>query len=368
MPPEHESSRSLWLPRLEARPAPSAAMRWLSPIVAALLTVVGVAAVFLALGKDPVEGLAVFFLNPLRDTYAITELLLKATPLALIAAGLAVGFRANVWNIGAEGQFVVGAIAATGVALLAHDRGVGWLLPAMLVAGALGGAAWAAIPALLKTRFNASEILVSLMLVYVAQLGVSWLVHGPWKDPDGFNFPQTVMFGEAALLPVLVEGTRLSLAFPIAIGVLVLAWVFMQRSFVGFQMQVAGQAEAAARYAGFPVGRAVWIGLLAGGAAAGLAGMAEVAGPMGQLTEHVSNQYGFAAIIVAFVGRLHPLGIGLASLLMALLYIGGEQAQQYLNLPSSISKVFQGMLLFFLLGADVFIQYRLRLRAPRLRG
>src|SRR5690606_16451082 len=126
--------------------------------------------------------------------------------------------------------------------------------------------------------------------------------------------------------------------------------------------------EAAARYAGFPVTRAVWIGLLAGGAAAGLAGMAEVAGPMGQLTEHVSNQYGFAAIIGAFVGLLHAAGRGLASLLMALLYIGGEQAQQYLNLPSSISKVFQGMLLFFLLGADVFVQYRLRLRAPRLRG
>lgn len=368
MSAERAPARGRWLPRLEARPAPSAAMRWLSPVVAALLTVASVAVVFLALGKDPLEGLAVFFLNPLRDTYAITELLLKATPLALIAAGLAVGFRANVWNIGAEGQFVIGAIAATGVALLAHDREAGWLLPAMLVAGAAGGAAWGAIPALLKTRFNASEILVSLMLVYVAQLGVSWLVHGPWKDPDGFNFPQTVMFGEAALLPVLIEGTRLTLALPIAIGVLVLAWVFMQRSFVGFQMQVAGQAEPAARYAGFPVGRAVWIGLLAGGAAAGLAGMAEVAGPMGQLTEHVSNQYGFAAIIVAFVGRLHPLGIGLASLLMALLYIGGEQAQQYLNLPSSISKVFQGMLLFYLLGADVFIQYRLRLRTPRLRG
>jgi simple sugar transport system permease protein len=362
------AARKAWLPRLEARPSPSAAMRWLSPLVAALLTVVGVAVVFLALGKDPIEGLSVFFLNPLRDTYAITELLLKATPLALIAAGLAIGFRANVWNIGAEGQFLVGAMAATGVALLAHDREVAWLLPAMFVAGAIGGAAWGAIPALLKTRFNASEILVSLMLVYVAQLGVSWLVHGPWKDPEGFNFPQTVMFGEAALLPVLLEGTRLTLAFPLAIGVLIAAWVFMQRSFGGFQMQVAGQAEAAARYAGFPVARAIWVGLLAGGAAAGLAGMAEVAGPMGQLTEHVSNQYGFAAIIVAFVGRLHPLGIGLASLLMALLYIGGEQAQQYLNLPASIAMVFQGMLLFFLLGADVFIQYRLRLRAPRLRG
>ena len=352
-----------WRPRLEQRLQLAPAMRWLSPLAAAALTVAGVALVFLALGRDPVEGLAVFFLNPLRDTYAISELLLKATPLALIAAGLAIGFRANVWNIGAEGQFILGAIAATGVALLAHDSGAPWVLPAMLAAGMLGGAAWGAIPALLRTRYGASEILVSLMLVYVAQLAVSWLVHGPWKDPDGFNFPQTVMFEASALLPVLIEGTRLNLAFALAIGVLILAWVFSQRSFAGFRMRVAGQAEAAARHAGFSVAGTIWIGLLAGGAAAGLAGAAEVAGPMGQLTEHVSNQYGFAAIIVAFVGRLHPLGIGLASLLMALLYIGGEQAQQYLNLPASISKVFQGMLLFFLLGADVFSQYRLRLRA-----
>jgi len=229
-----------------------------------------------------------------------------------------------------------------------------------VVAGAIGGALWASIPALLRTKFNANEILVSLMLVYIAQLGVSWLVHGPWMDPAGFNFPQTKMFGESALLPMLVEGTRLNAAFLLALATLGAGYVFMQRSFMGFQMQVAGQAEAAARYAGFSSARTVWTGLVAGGAMAGIAGMSEVAGPMGQLTEHVGNNYGFAAIIVAFVGRLNPIGIFFASLLMALLYLGGEQAQQYLNLPSSISKVFQGMLLFFLLGADVFVNYRLR--------
>jgi simple sugar transport system permease protein len=349
-----------WLPRFEARVEPSAAMRWLSPLLAVALTAIGGFVLFAALGRDPVEGLKVFFVNPVRDLYAVTELLLKATPLMLIGAGLAIGFRANVWNIGAEGQFVIGAAAASGVALLAQDGAGAWLLVAMVLAGALGGAAWGAIPALLRTRFNASEILVSLMLVYIAQLLVSWLVHGPWKDPDGFNFPQTAMFGDAALLPVLVEGTRLTVAFPLAILLLLAAWLFIARSFAGFRMLVVGQAEAAARYAGFSLGRTVWIGMLSGGAAAGVAGAAEVAGPMGQLTEHVSSQYGFAAIIVAFVGRLHPVGVFLASLLMAMLYIGGEQAQQYLNLPSSISKVFQGMLLFFLLAADVFVHYRLR--------
>jgi simple sugar transport system permease protein len=348
------------LPRLEARAEPSRWMRYCAPLLAVALTLIGGLIVFLLLGKEPLTGFKVFFLNPLKDAYAISELLLKATPLALIAIGLAVGFRANVWNIGAEGQYIVGAIFGGGLALYFEGADSPLLLPAMVVAGALGGALWASIPALLRTRFNANEILVSLMFVYIAQLAVSWLVHGPWKDPEGFNFPQTRMFHEAAMLPVLVEGTRLNAALGLAIAALVAGYVFMNRSFLGFQMQVAGQADAAARYAGFSAARTIWIGLLAGGATAGIAGMTEVAGPMGQLTEHVSNNYGFAAIIVAFVGRLNAVGIALASLLMALLYLGGEQAQQYLALPSSISKVFQGMLLFFLLGADVFVNYRLR--------
>ena len=347
---------------LEARAEPSRLMSFLSPLLAVVLMLAGGVLVFSVLGKDPVEGFRIFFLNPVKDLYGVSELLLKATPLMLCAIGLAIGFRANVWNIGAEGQFMLGAVAATGVALYFEGSESALLLPAMIVAGALGGAAWAAIPALLRTRFNANEILVSLMLVYVAQLFVSWLVFGPWKDPDGFNFPQTKMFGDAALMPVLLEGTRLHLGFALAIAVLVAGYAFMNRSFAGFRMRVAGEAPDAARYAGFSATRMIWVGLLLGGAAAGLAGMGEVAGPMGQLTDKVASGYGFAAIIVAFVGRLNALGILLASLLMALLYIGGEQAQQYLNLPNSISMVFQGMLLFFLLGADVFIHYRLRLR------
>jgi len=353
----------MWL-ELEARPEASNTMRYASPLIAVVLMVIGGFLIFLLLGRDPILGLNIFFLKPLADMYGVAELLLKATPLALIAIGLAVGFRANVWNIGAEGQYMLGAVAATGVALYFYGVESRWLmLPMMLVAGAIGGALWALIPAFLKTRFNANEILVSLMLVYIAKLFVSWLVFGPWKDPDGFNFPQTKTFTEGALLPLLIEGTRVNLAFVIALFALGAGYVFMQRSFYGFQMMVAGEAEAAARYAGFSAKRVVWVGLLTGGAAAGIAGMAEISGPMGQLTPNVSANYGFAAIIVAFVGRLNPIGILLASLLMSLLYLGGEQAQQYLNLPSSISLVFQGMLLFFLLGADVFINFRLKRRA-----
>jgi len=348
------------LPRLETRPQPPLWMQYIPPLIALALTLLGGFVLFGALGRNPVESFKVFFVNPLHDSYSVCELVLKATPLMLIGIGLSVGFRAGVWNIGAEGQYILGAIFATGVALYAPEGAGAWVLPAMALAGMAGGALWAAIPALLRTWFRTNEILVSLMLVYVAQFLASWLVYGPWKDPQGFNFPQTRMFDDAALLPILVPGTRLNAGFLVALAALALSYVLLQRSFLGFQLQVAGQAEAAARYAGFSARRIVWIGLLAGGMMAGLAGMTEVAGPLGQLTPTISANYGFAAIIVAFVGRLHPVGVFFASLLMALLYLGGEQSQQFLNLPSSIAGIFQGMLLFFLLGANLFTNYRLR--------
>jgi simple sugar transport system permease protein len=288
----------------------------------------------------------------------------------LIAVGLAAGYRANVWNIGAEGQLTMGAIFGGGVALFFHDSTSPFLLPAMLVAGVAGGMLWAAIPALLRTRCNANEILTSLMLVYVATLTLSLLVHGPWRDPEGYNFPQSRMFGDAALLPILLPETRLNGALPLALAAVALAWLFMRRTLVGFQMRVAGLAPAAANYAGISSNRTLWLGMLIGGACAGLAGACEVAGPIGQLLPAASPGYGFAAIIVAFVGRLHPLGIVFASLLMSLLYLGGESAQINLALPAAVTGLFQGTLLFFLLAADVFIHYRLRVapgmrRAPR---
>ena len=352
--------------RLERRPEASQLMSYASPLIAIVLMLIGGLLLFSFLGKNPLEGFKVFFINPVSDWYGVSELFLKATPLMLIAVGLAVGFRANVWNIGAEGQLIVGGIAASAVALYFHEAEGAHVLILMIIAGGIGGMLWAAIPAFLKTRFNTNEILVSLMLVYVAQLLVSWLVHGPMMDPDGFNFPQSRMFEDSALLPLLSEENRLNLAFIFALGALLAGYIFMFRSFAGFQMQVAGYAKDAARYAGFSAKRMIWIGLLSGGGMAGFAGMSEVAGPMGQLTEHVSSDYGFAAIIVAFVARLNPVGIFFASLLMALLYLGGEQAQQYMNLPSSISNVFQGMLLMFLLGSDVLINYRLRWKEARV--
>ena len=350
---------------LEARPEPSRVMAWLSPVLAAAATLAAGFALFSLLGKDPIAAFIAFFVEPVATRYGVGELLLKASPLMLCALGLAIGYRANVWNIGAEGQLTIGAICGGGLALWLPQLDGAVLLPLMIAAGAVGGLAWAAIPAWLRTRCNANEILTSLMLVYIATLALSYLVQGPWRDPEGFNFPQSSLFGANALLPVLLAGTRLNVGFLLALAVIAIGWVFTARTLAGFRMRVAGLAPKAATYAGISAGRTVWIGMLVGGATAGIAGVGEVAGPVGQLLPSISPGYGFAAIIVAFVGRLHPLGIVLASLLMSLLYLGGEAAQIGLDLPSAVTRLFQGLLLFFLLAADVFIAYRLRFRRSR---
>jgi len=357
--------------RLEARAEPSRLAGWLSPIVATFAVLVIGFVLFRAMGRDPWQALYVFFIEPIDTLYDVGELLLKASPIMLCAVGLAIGYRANVWNIGAEGQLIMGAIFGGGVALAFQGSDSPIVLPAMLAAGMTGGVMWAAIPAFLRTRFNANEILVSLMLVYVASLILSLLVHGAWRDPEGFNFPQSRMFTDNELLPNLVAETRLNYGLLIAFAAVAAGWVFIHRSLAGYQMRVAGLAPAAANYAGISSSRTVWMGMLIGGACAGLAGVGEVAGPIGQLLPVVSPGYGFAAIIVAFVGRLHPVGIFFASLLMSLLYLGGEAAQMQLALPSSVTGLFQGTLLLFLLAADVFIRFRLRVvraAAPAARA
>jgi simple sugar transport system permease protein len=347
---------------LEARPRPSRLAVWLAPLFAAVATIVVGFVVFSALGRNPFAALHAFFVEPIATRYGVAEWLLKASPLMLIGTGLALAYRANVWNIGAEGQLTLGAIAGGGVALAIGDAWPSFvLLPMMFIAGALAGMAWAAIPAWLRTRFNANEILTSLMLVYVASLLLSWLVHVPWRDPEGFNFPQSKMFDANAMLPILLPETRLNASFLIALAIVALAWLFVRRHVVGFEMRVAGLAPSAADYAGISLRRTVWFAMLAGGACAGLAGVGDAAGPIGQLLPSMSPGYGFAAIIVAFVGRLHPGGIALASLLLSLLYLGGESAQVHLGLPSAVTGLFDGTLLFFLLAADVLVNYRPRI-------
>ena len=346
--------------KLEQRPQASRFWTYGSPILALLITVLVGVCLFALLGKDPVKGLQAFFWEPIKSGYALGELAMKATPLLLIALGLAVCFRSNIWNIGAEGQFVIGAVAAGGMALLADKTTGPWIVPAILIAGMLGGMVWAGIVALLRDRFNANEILVSLMLVYVAVLVLGYLVYGPWKDPMGYNFPQTKSFERVTQIPRLVQGMRMNIGVIISLVGAGLLWAFLFRTRAGFALQEGGLAPAAARYAGFSSRKALWTALLISGATAGLAGALEVAGPLGQLTPYVPAGYGFAAIIVAFVGRLHPVGMIFSAILMSMFYIGGELAQSRLGLPKALTGVFQGLLLFTLLACDTLVAYRIR--------
>jgi ABC-type uncharacterized transport system permease subunit len=345
---------------LEPRAHPSQLMRWTAPLIAIAATLVTGSLLFWSLGKAPLESFHVFFIQPLDSSYGWSELLIKACPLILIAEGLAIGFKARIYNIGAEGQLIIGALAGGGVAIALDGSDSAWVIPAMVLAGALGGAFWGALPALLRTRFNAQETLTTLMLSYIASFILSYMVHGPWRDPEGMNFPQSIMFGDSALFAILLEGSRVNTSIFITAFAVIAFWLFNAHSFLHFKLVVGGHAPAASRYAGFSSKQSVWFSLVISGLTAGLAGVGEVAGPVGQLNLNISPGYGFAAIIVAYLGRLHALGIVLAGFLMALIYIGGEAAQVSLQLPSAITGIFQGMLLFFLLGTDVFIDNRLR--------
>jgi ABC-type uncharacterized transport system permease subunit len=347
---------------LEARTETPLALRIGSPLLAVALTLVSAVLMFLALGQDPVEALTVYFVMPVSDAWGLQELAVKATPLVLISVGLALCYRSNNWNIGAEGQFLVGAIAGGWLAVVTHGGPQGaWLLPAMLVAGAFGGALYALVPAVLKTRFGVNEILTSLMLVYVAELLLDWLVRGPWRDPQGFNMPQSVPFAPEATVPLLVEDGRLNIGTPIALVVVALAAVVVGRTLKGFEIRLVGEAPRAARFAGFDEARLTLAVFAASGALAGLAGILEAAGTVQQLQPGLSPGYGFTAIIVAFLGRLNPVGCLVAGAFLALTFIGGENAQIMLRLPLDVTRVFQGLLLFYVLACDTLLLYRPRL-------
>jgi len=353
--------------KLEPRPQPSKLMALASPVLALVLTAIIAALLFVALGKDPVKGLGIFFVEPLSNLRQISEVLLKSTPLIVIALGLAVCYRSNVWNIGAEGQYLLGVLGGGGVALWLTTQGVVLpkivAVPLVMLGGVLGGMAWAAIVALLRDKFNASEILVSLMLVYVAQQLVNYMVFGPWKDPAGFNFPQTKGFDASTWMPNLLGGTRLHIGFIIALVLVALMWVFMFRIYRGYQLQVGGLAPQAARYAGFSASTSLWTALMISGGLAGLAGGMEAIGTLRQVTPHVSTGLGFTAIIVCFVGRLHPVGIVFAGMLLSMMIIGGELGQSRLGLPNALTGVFQGLLLVLLLACDTLINFRIRVRS-----
>ncbi|MBD8663065.1 ABC transporter permease [Rhizobium sp. CFBP 8752] len=346
---------------LQKRARVSTLFSVLSPLLALVLTLIGGAILFWALGKNPGSALYSFFIEPLLEVWSLHELAVKAAPLILIAVGLSICYRSNNWNIGAEGQFTIGAITGSILPVLYPEWHSPMILPLMLLMGIAGGALYAGIPALLKTRFNTNEILTSLMLVYIAQLFLDWLVRGPWRDPQGYNFPQTKSFQIEAVLPEMLASGRAHWGFAFAIIAAVALWFMMRFMLKGFEVQVLGQSERAGRFAGFSARRMVWFSMLVSGGLAGLAGISEVSGSIGHVQPSISPGYGFTAIIVAFLGRLNPLGIIASGLVLALTYLGGEAAQLSIGISDKVSRVFQGLLLFFVLSCDTLIHYRIRL-------
>lgn len=352
--------------RLEKRPNPSRFWLYATPVVAVALTMFFGGLLFALMGTNPFTVIRTIFWDPVFGEFAFYlrgQLLVKAGPLILIAIGLSLGFRAGIWNIGAEGQYIMGAICGAAVGLAVYPTENRLIFPLMILAGAFGGWAWAMIPAILKTRFNTNEILVSLMLVYVAQTVLAKASTGFLKNPEGMGFPGSRNFSgyAAASNPELIAGSGLHWGGVAALVVAVAAWVLLSRHIIGFQIRLSGQAPRAARFHGVNPSRLVVLCMGLSGALAGLAGLFEVTGPAGQISIDFNVGYGFTAIIVAFLGRLNPIGIVLAGILMALTYVGGEMASTNLRLPAAAIQVFQGMLLFFLLGVDVLTNYRIRM-------
>lgn len=353
---------------LEKRPSPSRMWTLITPVLAVIATMIVGGIMFWAMGKDPFETIRTIFWDPLFDEtfgpYSRPQLLVKAGPLILIAIGLSLGFRAGIWNIGAEGQYIMGAIVGAGVGLAFYPTESVFLFPAMVIAGAFGGWAWAMIPGVLKVKFGTNEILVSLMLVYVAESILASMAQGLLRNPEGMGFPGSRNFARdfpAASNLEIISGTGMHWGVVAAFIAVIFGYVLLSRHMLGFQVRLTGEAPRAARFSGVKPTRLILFCLGTSGALAGMAGLFEVSGPAGQISIDFGSGYGFTAIIVAFLGRLHPVGILLAGLLMALTYIGGELAQLMLGLPAAAIQLFQGMLLFFLLAMDILSNYRIRL-------
>ena len=347
--------------RLEKRQAPSMAMLVATPVAAVLLTMVIGGVVFDLIGINGFKAVVDIFLTPLLASYKWQDVALKAAPLIIIALGLSLGNRAQVWNIGAEGQYVIGALSAAGVGIAFGTTGGFFVIVLMVLAGVAGGAFWAAWPALLRTRFNVNEILSSLMLTYVSFQVLSYLVGGPWKDPNGRNFPATAPLVPDQTLPILVPGTTVHLGVLIAVILPFVFWVLMSKAVFGYQVRVVGSSPNAARHGGFDAKATIWATLLIGGGMAGLAGALEFAGVLHKVDLGFPSGYGFTGIIVAFLGRLNPIGCLIAGIVLAVTYVGGQVAQTSVHIPNSTAGIFQAMMLFFILASDILVRYRIRI-------
>ena len=352
---------------IQLTPREKPATPLLITIVALLATLITGAIIFTLLGYDPIKALYYIFVAPFERADRIAELMIKACPLIIISLGLIFCFRANVWNIGAEGQFIIGALAAGCLALTFPQSTSPLLLPSMVIAAMLAGAAWAAIAALTRALFNANEILTTLMLSYVAALLLDYAVRVPLRDPLFFGYPLSKYYSEAGLIhlmPIPFYGTIGQLHYGVLIALILIpvAWWIAERTLTGFQIQVMGSAPRAGKFAGFSNHKTLFFVLLTSGALAGLAGMIEVSANIGQLQPSISFGIGFTAIIVAILARLNPSAVLLAGLVIAMTEVGGDVAQIAVGIPKAVTGLFKGILLFYLLAGATLEKYHLTWR------
>jgi len=329
------------------------------PAVSFLVSLILTGLVLLAFGTDPVSTFAAMARGAFGSSNGFSETLVKAIPLMLTGLGVALAFKLKFWNIGAEGQLMFGGIAAAGVGLFLSD-GIppSLVLPACILAGCLGGALWASIPAFLKTRLNVDETLVTLMMNYVAILFAEYLYYGPWRDPKGYGFPGSAPLPEYAWLPRLFGRAHMGLYFALALALVL--WVIIKRTRWGFELAIIGASPKAARYQGIAVGRNIFLAILLSGAFSGLAGACEVTAISHRLQQGLNLGYGFTAIIIAWMSQLNPLAIPFVALLMGGILVGGDQVQLMMGLPSSMGIVMQGLILFPMLAGSLFTEYRMR--------
>lgn len=343
---------------MERVAAPTRRAAFLTPILSILLALAACGVLLAVSGENPLAVYRSMLTGALGDRYGFAETLVKTIPLLLTGLGVSVAFRMQLWNIGAEGQLYLGAIGATGVALfLMPGQPAIVLIPAMMAAGMIGGAVWGLVPGFLRAYLGANETITTLMLNYVAILLADYLVHGPWRDRAAFGFPGTKPFPAAAELPTY-GAYRVHIGLLFGLGAALILWIALRRTRWGYELTVIGENPRAARYAGMNIKRSILVVMAVSGGLSGLAGMSEVAGIGHQLQRNFSPGYGYTAIIVAWMGRLDPLGIVAVSFLLATLLVGGDQLQMSMGLPSAVAPMLQGAILFFLLGGEVLTRYR----------
>jgi len=348
--------------------APTGAWILMVSLAAVISAFIAAGVIFWAFGINPLKAYAVIFVGTLADRRAAPEILRQTIPLLLCGVGLVVAFRAQFWNIGAEGQLLAGAVGATAVALFVPLPGP-WLLPAMFLAGCGAGVLWGLLPALLRLKLDVNDVITTLMMNYIALFFVEWLVHGPWKGQTARGFAYTDTFPETAWL-ALIPGTRVhwaTLALGLALAV-ALAF-FLARTRLGFEIRVLGENPLAARYAGINPLRTTVVAMILSAGAAGLAGVGEVAGIHHKLLapEQISLGYGYAAIIVAWLARGSPLAAVLTALFLGLIFSSGDVMKVALQMPFRVTDVFNGLILFFLIGSERLLYYQVRWAPARTR-